>query len=206
MSLVERFLGHPWVFDHVRPLATGGIDMSPAYVTLAPDDDAVVLDIGCGTGDALNHLHRFSSYLGVDTDPLAIRRAAQRHAGRRNVQFACRRAEPDDFTTRPVTHVCMVGLLHHLDDREAKQLLADVGACPRLVRAVSLDIVYLEGRLYNNLLARFDRGRFCRVTAGYEALVRGSGLRLEQSRLVPSHPKRGLVDYFVMSMARERDR
>jgi hypothetical protein len=27
MKLLERVLAHPWVYDHVRPLAVGGIDM-----------------------------------------------------------------------------------------------------------------------------------------------------------------------------------
>lgn len=203
MNLVERVLGHPWVFDHVRPLAVGGIDMSPAYDALGCDDSSVVLDVGCGTGNALGYLQRFSSYLGVDTDPVAIRHAQARHAHRPNVTFECRRCVPEDFGARGVTHVCMIGLLHHVSDAEAHELLSSLRACPTLSRAVSLDIVYLPGHPYNNLLARFDRGRYCRAPAGYEALARRAGLRIEQSRSVRCHPKHGLVRYFVMSMVRD---
>lgn len=200
MSFVERLLGHPWVFEHVRPLVTGGIDMGPAYRQLACSADSVVLDIGCGTGDALTHLFEFQSYLGLDTDPVAIRHAADRHRGRENARFECRRCTRSDFSDRLVTHVSMVGLLHHLSDSEARELLGMIRACPTLVRAVSLDIVYLPGRLYNNLLARLDRGKFCRTEREYAALVESSGLRVESQRLVRSHPTRGLVDYFVMSI------
>jgi cyclopropane fatty-acyl-phospholipid synthase-like methyltransferase len=200
MSLVARVLGHPWVFDHVRPLVAGGIDMSPAYRQLGCDPSSVVLDIGCGTGDALAHLQHYQSYLGVDTDPVAIRHASERHRERPNARFECRVCTARDFESVPVSHVSMVGLFHHLSDAQVGELLAMLRHSPTLVRAVSLDIVYLPGRWYNNLLARFDRGRFCRSPSEYEALVRSSGLRLAQSRIVPSHPTRGLVDYFVMDI------
>lgn len=202
MSLVQRFLGHPWVFEHVRPLAVGGVDMSPAYELLHTDARSVVLDIGCGTGDALRHLRQFGRYLGLDTDPVALRHARARHAQRSQVSFECRVTEPRDFQSSGVTHVCMIGLLHHLSDDEALGLLELVKSCPTLVRAVSLDIVYLPGHWYNNLMARFDRGRYCRTPSAYEALVQRAGLERESSRIVRSHPTRGLVDYFIMDLLR----
>lgn len=203
MSLVERVLGHPWVFEHVRPLAVGGIDMSPAYAELDCDESSVVLDVGCGTGNALAYLKRFSSYLGVDTDPVAIRHARARRGHRANVAFECRRCVPADLIERSVTHVSMIGLLHHLSDAEAHELLCSLKACSTLQRVVTLDIVYLPRHPYNNLLARFDRGRYCRTPAGYEALAEAAGLRVVRSRSVRCHPRRGLVRYFVMSLVRD---
>ncbi len=200
MRLLERFLGHPWVFDHVRPLVVGGIDMSPAFRELRTNADSVVLDVGCGTGNALTHLHEFASYLGLDTDPTAIQHASQLYADRPNVRFECRRCTPEDLTSAPITHVSMVGLLHHLSDDEAIELLAVMRKCPTLVRVTTLDIVYLPRRYYNNLLARFDRGRFCRTGAEYVELVKASGLKLEKQYYTKSHPTRGLVMYFGMDL------
>jgi SAM-dependent methyltransferase len=200
MSLDGRFLGHPWVFDHIRPLAVGGIDMAPAYRELGTLPSSVVLDIGCGTGDALTHIREFQRYLGLDTDPVAIGRASARHAGRANVHFEARRCTEPDLTEGGVTHVSMVGLLHHLDDAEATRLLEMLRRSGTLVRAVTLDIVYLPGRPFNNVLASLDRGQFCRTPAGYESLARASGLTLERSYPVRSHPTRGLVQYFIMSL------
>lgn len=202
MKLVERVLGHPWVYEHVRPLAVGGIDMSDAYQLLGCDERAVVLDIGCGTGDALRHVQHFADYLGLDTDPIALTHARTRHAGRRHVNFERRRCSAEDFSRRPVSHVSMVGLLHHLTDSEAVELLGLLARCPTLLRAVSLDIVYLDGRWYNNLLASLDRGRYCRTAAGYAALARDAGLTVRSQRIVRSHPTRGLVDYFVLELVR----
>jgi SAM-dependent methyltransferase len=202
MKLVGRVLGHPWVYEHVRTLAVGGIDMSRAYQLLACDERAVVLDIGCGTGDALTHIEHFADYLGVDTDRVALEHARSRHANRANVSFECRVCGAEDFISRPISHVSMVGLLHHLSDSDAIALLSLLAHCPTLVRAVSLDIVYLDGRWYNNLLASVDRGRYCRTSAAYADLARDAGLRVLTQRLVRCHPTRGLVDYFIMELVR----
>jgi SAM-dependent methyltransferase len=202
MKLLERVLGHPWVYDHVRPLGVGGIDMSSAYELLGCDERSVVLDIGCGTGDALRHIRQFSDYLGLDTDPIALTHARMRHAGRPHVSFERRVCSAEDFSERPVSHVSMVGLLHHLSDPEAAGLLGLLARCTTLVRAVSLDIVYLDGRWYNNLLASLDRGRYCRTGEGYAALARDAGLSVRSQRIARSHPTRGLVDYFILELAR----
>jgi hypothetical protein len=74
-------------------------------------------------------------------------------------------------------------------------------ASPRLSRVVTQDVVYVPGKLLNNTLAYLDRGRFCRSVAEYEALVRGAGLRIEASDLVPSHPNSGRVVYLMMTLA-----
>jgi SAM-dependent methyltransferase len=202
MSLYEKMLGHPLVFEKLRPLAVGGIDMSPAYRRLAPKPDARILDIGCGTGDALNYLRSFSSYIGIDTDSRAIALAASRHASRPNVRFECRVCTTDWLGSIDATDVTMIGLLHHLDDGAAISLLQMLGAMKSLRRAVTLDIVYLENRRFNNLMARLDRGRYCRTEDGYAHLVQSAGLSISDQTRVRSHPTRGLVDYFIIQISR----
>jgi hypothetical protein len=92
----------------------------------------------------------------------------------------------------------MIGLLHHLDDDQAVETLEMIRRSPRLTRALTLDIVYLPGHPYNNLLARLDRGRFCREEAGYVALAQRAGLRVVERVLEKSHPTWGLVKYSVL--------
>jgi len=200
MGLFHKLLGHPWVFEHVRPLVVGGVDMSHAYHRLDCDDDSVVLDIGCGTGDALKHLPRFDSYLGIDTDPRAIAFASERWKSRAHAAFECRLCTPEDLRDKAPTHVALIGLLHHLNDAEAAELLGMLQESPRLVRAVTLDIVYLPGRPYNNLLARHDRGRHCRTPEAYADLAAAAGLHIADRYLTRSHPTRGLVQYFVLEL------
>jgi hypothetical protein len=90
--------------------------------------------------------------------------------------------------------------LHHLNDSEAVDLLGMLHASSRLVRAVTLDIVYLPGRPYNNLMARLDRGKYCRTPDAYAELAAAAGLRLVDRYLARSHPTRGLVQYYVLEL------
>lgn len=200
MGLLDRFLGHPFVFEHVRPLAVGGVDMSHAYKRLDLAADSVVLDIGCGTGDALKHVDRFESYLGIDTDPRAIAFAIERWKARPNARFESRLCTAADLRDFAPTHVALIGLLHHLTDAEAVELLSMLHESPRLVRAVTLDIVYLPGRPYNNLMARFDRGKYCRKPDEYAELAAQAGLRVVDRYIARSHPTRGLVQYYVLEL------
>jgi SAM-dependent methyltransferase len=201
MSLYRRILGHPIVYEYVRPLAVGGIDMSPAYSRLSVGPEATVLDIGCGTGDALKHLGPFASYLGLDTDSEAIAYATERHRTRSNARFECRECTTDDLAELAPTHVSMIGLLHHLPDEVAIGLLASLKLSSRLSLAVTLDIVYLDGHIYNNLLASLDRGKYCRTRSAYVELAQSAGLTVRDTTLVKSHPTRGLVDYFIMELS-----
>ena len=201
MAFLERLLGHPWVFEHVRPLAVGGVDMAHAYQRLGANRDASVLDVGCGTGDALKHLKSVGSYLGIDTDQRAIDFARKRWKQRGEAHFECRTCTVTDLRDLAPTHVAMIGLLHHLSDPEAVALLQMLHASARLVRAVTLDIVYLPGKPYNNVMARLDRGRYCRKPDAYAALATAAGLRVVDRYIRRSHPTRGLVHYYVLELA-----
>jgi SAM-dependent methyltransferase len=163
-----------------------------------------VLDIGCGTGDALKHLHRFSSYLGIDTDARAIQFASERWEQRPAVRFECRLCTSADLSEGAPTHVALIGLLHHLSDAESVELLRMLRESPRLVRAVALDIVYLPRRPFNNLMARLDRGRYCRTPAAYRELADAAGLEVADQYLARSHPTRGLVQYHVLELRPQR--
>jgi SAM-dependent methyltransferase len=202
MGLVARVLGHPVVYNHVRPALLGGLDLSPLYARAEAENDDVILDIGCGTGDALRYVPRFAQYLGVDTDPIAVRAAAERHRARANARFEARECTREDVLALSPTVVIMAGLLHHVPDELAVSLFRMVTASPRLRRIVTLDIVYLPGveHALSNLLARLDRGRHCRSPAGYRALVGSAGLTLTDETLLWNHPRRHIARYFVMTV------
>jgi SAM-dependent methyltransferase len=200
MSLYQRLLGNPFVYNYVRPLAVGGIDMTPYYRRVAADREATILDVGCGTGIALRYLGDFERYLGIDTDPTAIDFAKGTYGTSDRVAFECRRAVPDDFSQIAPSHVLLAGLLHHLTDEEAVELLKMTRRSPKLRRVVTHDIVFLPREHLSNLLAWLDRGRFCRKPEGYQALAEASGLKLVESTVFRCHPSRGLALYFMMAL------
>lgn len=203
VSAWRKLLGHPFVYDQIRPRVVGGIDMRPVYERLPRAARRLVLDVGCGTGDALRYLDDFEEYLGIDTDPVAIEHARKRWEGRPNVRFEARLLEPEDVVRLEPTGVVLSGVLHHLTNDEAVGVFRLVSASPRLVRVVTNDIVFLPGMLFNNVLAMMDRGRFCRHPDAYAELARRAGLVVESSATITSSPTSDRVRYFVMSLGRK---
>jgi SAM-dependent methyltransferase len=204
MSFYQRILGHPFVYNKIRPLVVG-IDMSPVYKKLEVSNDDILVDVGCGTGDALNYLTGFRAYHGFDTDGTAIAFARERARTQANVHFSDGLLSQDDLTHIQPTRLLMYGLLHHLSDDDAVGLLKMCGATPSIKRIVTQDVVFLSGEFINNVLAKLDRGRHVRTLDGYRQLVQRSGLRMVNEEVVQSHPSRGLAKYLVMILERGRD-
>jgi SAM-dependent methyltransferase len=202
MNLYQRVLGTPFVYNHVRPFAVGGIDMTPFYDRVGASADDVVLDVGCGTGDALRYLKGFARYEGIDTDEVAIGFARKRYGDKPNVSFQCQLCTAEDVARIRPSRVLLCGLLHHLSDDQVLTLLASLKASPALQRIVTSDIVYLERSAISNLLASMDRGKFCRHREQYEALVAQAGLRVVESTIIRCHPKHGLAKYLLMTIER----
>jgi SAM-dependent methyltransferase len=198
VNLYQRLLGTPFVYNRVRPLAVGGIDMSPFYRRVEARDDSVLLDVGCGTGDCLRYLKDFSSYLGVDTDPVAIGFAKSEFGSRPAVEFACRLCDENDLQRLQPTEAMLCGVLHHLDDDYALQLLRMMAQSRRLRRLVTSDIVFLPNERVSNFFARFDRGRFCRRADEYAALAERAGFEVAESAIERCHPYTGLAKYWMM--------
>lgn len=94
-----------WLADHAWRCAPGG----------------KVVDVGCGTGDALRFLSPDVRYVGFDISEPYIKLATERY-GRRG-EFIVGTATsllaaPDERLANADLVICN-GLLHHLDDREA---------------------------------------------------------------------------------------
>jgi len=200
MNLYQRVLGTPFVYNHVRPAAVGGIDMTPFYNRVEAKPSDVVLDVGCGTGDALRYLKGFARYEGIDTDEVAIGFARKTYGERANVTFKCQLCTAEDVASIRPSRVLLCGLLHHLSDDQVLELLGALKASPELTRIVTSDIVYLERSAISNLLASMDRGKFCRRREQYEALVAKAGLEVRESAIVRCHPKHGLAKYLMMTI------
>jgi len=200
-GLYRKLLGHPFVYDQVRPRVVGGIDMRPLYDLLEGEARKVVLDVGCGTGDALKHLTDLDGYLGIDTDPIAIDAARARYGNRPNVRFECRHLHASDVVDLAPTGVVLAGVLHHLTNEEGEGVLRLAAGSPRLVRIVTSDIVFLPGMLFNNVLAMMDRGRHCRHPDAYAAIARRAGLEVLHGESTPSIPGNDRVQYHLMALA-----
>src|ERR1700685_128164 len=123
MNLYNKLTGLSFVYDNIRPLIVGGVDNSPGYELLEVGIDDVVVDVGCGTGDALHHIRSFRAYHGFDIDAQAIQ-TARSGAARLGVaaRFETRHLTEEDLERLQPTRVMLAGLLHHLPDGPALDL------------------------------------------------------------------------------------
>lgn len=133
-----------------------------------------ILDIGCGPGSIVNYLPADIAYTGYDLNAGYIETARQRYGSRARFFHARVGEEPAEIEASSFDLVIAKGILHHLNDDEARQLLR---AAFRYVRPgaffVSLDGVRHEGQnLFSRVLISLDRGGAVRDPQGYERLVR----------------------------------
>ena len=175
--------------------------MTAFYESLESSAGDVIVDVGCGTGDALRYLTSFKAYYGFDIDARAIETARSRAVGRPDVTFEARQVTTEDLASLQPSLVILAGLLHHMDDEQAVRLLEELAASPSIRRIATQDVVFLPGERVSNLLARLDRGRFVREEGGYRALVERAGLQIEGLRIVRSHEQSGRAAYLIMTLA-----
>jgi SAM-dependent methyltransferase len=133
-----------------------------------------VLDLGCGTGDMLEHLPAVS-YVGIDISPHYIARARTRFV-ERDAEFHVAdattfRPEPGEFDV-----VLATGVLHHLDDAQALELLRTAASALRptgRLLAVEPTFTIGQNRFARALIAR-DRGQHVRTPEQYAALAKSA--------------------------------
>jgi SAM-dependent methyltransferase len=176
-------MGSAWMYDCVRPWALGGFDFSEAYAWLKAQDEDVIIDVGCGTGYALKFVDSFKAYHGFDVDATALAIHKKKYT-KENTHLYPRRLQIKDVQEIRPTKGIMMGLLHHLSDSEVLDLLKCMNFGGTITRAITLDVVYQNGRWMNNLLARLDRGRYPRSEEGYRALIAQSPFTIETHKYI----------------------
>jgi SAM-dependent methyltransferase len=180
LDRVSRLLRLPSVYSLFSRLV--GKDFFRVYLTqhVRPKPGDRVLDLGCGPADILKFLHGFE-FTGVDVSDRYIAAARKRFGAR--AQFVCTSVTSisPDGQFNGFSLVLATGLVHHLDDEQARamfrlaRLALRDGGC-----LVTLDGCFVEGQpKLARWLLEHDRGRFVRTKSHYERLASESFLRVE---------------------------
>jgi SAM-dependent methyltransferase len=183
---LHRLLGRAGVYDAIQNILLRK-STRQRYVRdyIRPFPGCRILDIGCGPAAILEHLpESVGEYVGFDMNPGYIESARLRWGARG--RFHCQKVETATLAQDGAYDIVLAnGIVHHLDDAEARQLF-DVAhrALRRGGRLVTYDNVHIENQHWfaRWLIAR-DRGRAVRHREGYETLARGRFARVESTIL-----------------------
>jgi len=172
IELVRPILDRPYFYELYHRLI-GANHRSHVLVNeyIRPKPSDCILDIGCGPGNMLPFLPE-CRYLGVDANESYITSARERY--RHRGEFICERVSHHN-----VSHfgefdiVLALGLIHHLDDSEARDLFRlGYTALKPGGRLITNDGCYTahQSQVERYLLSR-DRGQYVRTETRYLELA-----------------------------------
>ena len=137
---------------------------------IRPEKGMKILDCGCGPAKIVEFLPDVD-YLGIDLSPAYIKKACAKFGDRG--KFQVQPADKIALSGRKFDLVMALGLIHHLNDEQAKTLLKT--AYEVLVpggRILSCDGVFVEKQpLLARLLLKCDRGKNVRWQTEYEKMA-----------------------------------
>jgi 2-polyprenyl-3-methyl-5-hydroxy-6-metoxy-1,4-benzoquinol methylase len=170
---VRAILSHPIIYSSFQSLM-GAHKARLNFVRnfVKPFPGMKVLDIGCGPGDILAYLPDVD-YRGFDISEDYISQARKKFGTRG--EFNCKQLQEADLAGLPPFDVVLsLGLLHHLDDDVAIDVMQIASkALKPGGRLLTIDPCLDPSQ---NPIARFlirnDRGQNVRNRAGYEALAK----------------------------------
>jgi SAM-dependent methyltransferase len=172
-SGLRSVLAFPWIYSlSMRLLRNEANRRWFIDEVLALRDGQKLVDIGCGPADILDCLPAVK-YIGLDISERYIEAARQKY-GDRGVFLAGRLAHwANDSRTRDADVVLANGVLHHVDDDEARQMLEFARAILKQDgRFVFYEPCYLiwQSKSSRYFMSR-DRGRNIRTEQGWKDLA-----------------------------------
>lgn len=153
MSIIERMLGSPMLYDRVQKIF--GLDelrrrVAPALARLEP---GVLIDVGAGTANFYPIVPSGIEYVAVDVDRRKLELAEEKFPGIRTVHASGTGLPFDDAA---IDHALCVNVTHHLLDDELDGLVSE------LARVTRTSLVFVDAlrvsRLASRLLWHIDRG------------------------------------------------
>ncbi|MCX7144232.1 MAG: class I SAM-dependent methyltransferase [Proteobacteria bacterium] len=169
----RALLSSPKVYDAFQNLMGGRRRGTFVEEFIRPHMGARLLDIGCGTAQLLEFLPGDATYVGYDPSPEYIAHARYRYGDRGEFHLGQFNAA-EAAASQPFDLVTACGVLHHLDDIQAQELIA---LARRVLlpggRFISIDPTYSKDQnWFSYLLVSRDRGQNVRFGQEYDELAK----------------------------------
>ncbi len=196
--IVEKLSNQPAIFLFCRGILEGNFKAIRRVIReeLPVQPDGKILDVACGPG-AFSELFPADSYFGVDINERYIRYAERHYHG----SFRVMDARKLDFEAGSFDNVLVFGLLHHLNDDDARSVIEGTS---RLLKPsgkiLIIEDIPTESRLnlIGHLLHRVENGHFIRTAEQYRDLL-GHHFRPQTEQLFRS----GICDYYMAGLTRD---
>src|SRR3989338_4264189 len=167
-------LKYPQVYIKIQSIIGANRLREKCINIIKPKPGDIILDIGCGPAQILESLPKVKKYYGFDTEKQYIYYAAKKYAGRGEF-FSCEFNEKFLSNTKlePVYKVFLMGILHHISDEAAIDLLKLVCKVLKPTGSIiSLDPCFVPNQSFvSKFIAKNDRGKFVRQREGYYSLI-----------------------------------
>jgi 2-polyprenyl-3-methyl-5-hydroxy-6-metoxy-1,4-benzoquinol methylase len=169
---VRAILSHPFIYTAFQSMM-GANQFRKQFIAnfVKSFPGMKILDIGCGPADILAYMPEVE-YYGFDVDNDYINHAQQKFGSRG--EFHCKQLQMKDLESLPLFDIVLaLGLLHHLDDAVAVDVMELAAkALKPGGRLLTVDPCFdpLQNPIAR-LLIHGDRGQNVRDKAGYEALA-----------------------------------
>lgn len=137
------------------------------------NENSIVLDCGCGPAQ-YRKLIKSKKYIGVDFNPNHIQTAKKNYPN--DIFYEGDLSKFDFQIIGKVTDVLLFGLLHHLNDENAKNLINNLlNQLEKNGKLTAIDPVYvIQKNFYDsfaNFIASKDQGNYVRKENEYRKLV-----------------------------------
>jgi SAM-dependent methyltransferase len=168
----RSILSHPFIYSGFQSLLGAHRERQLLVEQfIKPNEGMTILDIGCGPAEILAYLPPVK-YWGFDISNSYIKQATKRFGNQG--QFICKNLTLSDLQALPKFDMVLgIGLIHHLDDATAINILQLAYAALRPNgRLVTVDCCFDSSQNFmSRLLISHDRGQHVRTVEGYSALV-----------------------------------
>jgi len=140
---------------------------------IKPNEKIRILDLGCGTAKILNYLPTSTKYVGFDINKNYIDSAKNCFKNNAIFYYGKEINDLDNKNLKPFDIILAIGLLHHLNDTELKNLFKFSSKHLKSKgRLISVDACFTKNQsFFSRFITSLDRGQNIRFPNGYKNLA-----------------------------------